>query len=228
MPRSRRSSRRNTSSISKSRDSNRCPSGYIERVGYQRKGYYRRPYRRTTGEEVKGSYVDPTYVPSTCIYDRGYKGHGPYTLPSIDGGQRNYQDDEYEEIHLRDYGYSVHDSAQERHRVLDEASQDYGYKRVLRHLLLRANYQSYPESYKRMHNDVKYLSDQYAGEKGQDESRYYGSKLAKQTKRQMENKLDYLREQQRQMPTRSSRYSRTSRSRPYKRSKSRKSNEYIS
>ncbi|AUV58649.1 n-acetyltransferase [Bandra megavirus] len=127
-----------------------CGPGEIMRKGYRRKGYQRRDYTRN-GQNIPGSYVSSAYVPPRCVKDMGKPGRGEKTLP-IPGG----------DIHLTQYGYSVHKSDKERQEALREASHDYGELAILRRMNLIRNLQPVPENKEAMSRDVDYMSNLYA------------------------------------------------------------------
>ncbi|ANB50799.1 hypothetical protein [Powai lake megavirus] len=127
-----------------------CGPGQLMRKGYYRKGYQRRDYTRN-GQYIPGSYVSSAYVPPRCVKDMGKPGRGEKTLP-IPGG----------DIHLTQYGYSVHKSDKERQKALRDASRDYGELAVLRRMNLIRNIQAVPENKEAMSRDVDYMSNLYA------------------------------------------------------------------
>ena len=123
----------------------KCPDGEIERVGYTRKSFIRK-----NGTEVKESRVNPT-----CIEDRGYKGKGPNILPQPDP---NYS--------LRNFGYSIKKTPEERERALKRASNEWGTLSTMRRLNLIANFNKWnPEVEQEMRDDVEFLKNKYAREK---------------------------------------------------------------
>lgn len=144
-------------------ETSECEPGKIMRKGYHRKGYQRRDYTRN-GQYIPGSYVSSAYVPPRCVKDMGKPGRGKKTLP-IPGG----------DIHLTQYGYSVHKSDKERQNALREASHDYGELAVLRRMNLIRNIQPVPENKETMSRDVDYMSNLYARFKKQHED-YMSSK----------------------------------------------------
>ncbi|AZL89162.1 N-acetyltransferase [Megavirus baoshan] len=131
-------------------ETSECEPGKIMRKGYHRKGYQRHDYTRN-GQYIPGSYVSSAYVPPRCVKDMGKPGRGKKTLP-IPGG----------DIHLTQYGYSVHKSDKERQNALREASHDYGELAVLRRMNLIRNIQAVPENKEAMSRDVDYMSNLYA------------------------------------------------------------------
>lgn len=135
----------------KNSDASKCGPGEILRKGYHRKGYERRSFERSDGTKVPATYVSDAYVPPTCVPDQGSKGYGPKTLPPL--GM---------DIHLSNYGYSIHKPANERRAALKAATHDYSTLSVLRRLNLIRNYQAVPENKEKFSDDVKYLQRQYA------------------------------------------------------------------
>ena len=119
----------------------KCGPGKILKKGYNRRAY----------ERSDGTIVAATRVPPTCIKDVGGPGHGPKTLPPISG-----------DIHVTQYGYSVHKPANERRSALDAATKDHGALEVLEHLNLIRNYQPVPKNKAIFSADVKYLQRKYA------------------------------------------------------------------
>jgi hypothetical protein len=139
-----------------------CPNGQLMRHGAHRKGHSRKAYTKSDGTKIKATHVKPSYMSRTCITDVGAPGYGPKRLPSIkNSGQ------------LRSVGYSTHKSVAQRRASLKKASKKYGTLPVLRRLNLAHNYQkvSNPEAYKKMDEDVKFLSREYAKQKKKTKSK---------------------------------------------------------
>lgn len=134
-----------------------CEPGYIERSGYNRKKYERRAYTKSSGIEIPEVEVKETYVEPTCTPKRGkYSGtqiKGPKTLPDTSRSQ----------LHLRDFGYSVHAPESERQTAIKQAMNNFEPLEVLRHLVLDTNKQAFgAPSKKIMQEDVDYAKREYA------------------------------------------------------------------
>lgn len=72
------------------------------------------------------------------------------------------------DVHLRDFGYSVHKSQGSRRRSLKKASKKHGSLTVLRHINLIRNYTSKKRSKKNkaiLTKDVDYMKKEYAKQK---------------------------------------------------------------
>ena len=122
-----------------------CPRGKIMRKGYVRAAFTR----------ADGTRVTETRVNRRCIKDRGYRGHGPVTLPEADG-----------KVSLRKYGWAASKSQAERRRALRRASKKYGTLTTLRHLGLRRNQQTHDAPHKEIfNNDMEYMMRLYRREK---------------------------------------------------------------
>jgi hypothetical protein len=123
----------------------RCSKGKILRKGYRRKSY-----RMANGARVKA-----TRVKAACIKNRGKPGKGPKTLPPI---KRPGE--------LKKYGYSLALPQAKRRAALRKAARKEGVLPVMRRVNLIRNYSKANKlNYKKLSQDVKYLSDLYAKEK---------------------------------------------------------------
>lgn len=131
----------------------KCKKGEILRKGYYRRGYERKKYIKEDGTVIPKTYVSGSYVEPVCIKDQGKPGHGKKTLPKPNNG------------FLRKYGYSIHESPENRHKSLREASAATDIITVLKHLNLIRNYQYIIENKKKFTQDVEYMKKLYANYK---------------------------------------------------------------
>ncbi len=108
----------------------RCPPGYVLRAPYKR-GF--KSITKKSGYNVhKGNKTIRVYptarsvvVKASCIKDRGLPGKGPRSGKGIGSLKKG---------ELSRYGYSAHDSTEERHKALRKAIQVYGPLGVFRKL----------------------------------------------------------------------------------------------
>ncbi len=108
----------------------RCPPGYVLRAPYKR-GF--KSLTKKSGYNVhKGNRTIRVYptarsvlVKASCIKDRGLPGKGPRTGKGIGSLKKG---------ELSRYGYSAHNSTEERHKALTKAIQVYGPLGVFRKL----------------------------------------------------------------------------------------------
>ena len=70
-----------------------------------------------------------------------------------------YNDNKFgdHELHLRNYGYAIKKSNDERRTAMDAACKDYGTSAVLQRLNVVRNYQSKPENRKIFDDDIEYM-----------------------------------------------------------------------
>lgn len=123
----------------------KCPKGKI-----MRKKYIRKKYTTVTGAKVR-----KTTVKESCIKDRGKPGKGPKTLPPID-----------DKPDLKQYGYSLSISSENRRKALRKAAREEGILPILRRVNLIRNYtKSVPHNYAKLSKDVDYLKELYAEKK---------------------------------------------------------------
>jgi hypothetical protein len=115
----------------------KCPKGMIERVGYSFK-------RKASKKIVK--------VKAECIKDQGKSGKGPKLgiLPAYDIGI------------LSNYGYSLHDSHEERIKALKKAIKHNNELKILRHInALRTLNKSNKINYNKLDKDLKWIQKDY-------------------------------------------------------------------
>lgn len=88
----------------------------VHRKGYERKAHTRKSFVKKDGTRVKGSSVKKTRVPPTTfkIKDVGAPGRGPKVIKIKHPGR------------LSGVGYSIDDSAKERHESINKAVKRYG------------------------------------------------------------------------------------------------------
>jgi len=134
-----------TKSVDKTNRANsKCGKGKIKRAGYIRK-----PYQKSDGTMVARSIVNPG-----CVRDMGRPGKTTdknKTLPKPDP-----------DVHLSNYGYYLDRPKEKRMESLRRASSAYGNLRVLRRVNLIRNLTGDEKNYKKLSNDIKYLSNRYA------------------------------------------------------------------
>jgi hypothetical protein len=109
----------------------------VERVGYSYK-------RKTSKKNIK--------VHKVCIKDQGKLGKGPKLgiLPSYDVGI------------LSDYGYSLHNSYEERIKALKRAMKHHNELKILRHVnALRTLFKSNEKYYNKLDRDLKWIQAHY-------------------------------------------------------------------
>lgn len=69
-------------------------------------------------------------------------------------------------VHLSNFGYSLHNTKQNRQNSLKKASKKHGTLKVLKRTNLIANYSQWnKENYKKLRQDVEFLKKTYAKEK---------------------------------------------------------------
>ena len=69
-------------------------------------------------------------------------------------------------VHLSNFGYSLHNTKQNRQSSLKKASKKHGTLKVLKRTNLIANYSQWnKENYKKLRQDVEFLKKEYATEK---------------------------------------------------------------
>jgi hypothetical protein len=118
----------------------KCPKGMIERVAYSFK-------RKTSKKKVN--------VKAVCIKDQGKmsktsKGPKLDILPKEDIGI------------LSDYGYSLHDSHDERIKALKKAIKHNNELKILRHVnALRTLNKSNKTNYNKLDKDLKWIQKDY-------------------------------------------------------------------
>jgi hypothetical protein len=115
----------------------KCPNGMIERVGYNFK-------RKTSKKKIM--------VKSVCIKDKGKPGKGPKLdiLPEKDIGI------------LSNYGYSLHDTHEERVKALKRAMKHNKELKILRHVnALRTLFKSNEKYYNKLDKDLKWIQSHY-------------------------------------------------------------------
>jgi len=130
-----------------------CKKGTIRRAGY-----IRNSYRRTDGTIVARATVAPA-----CVRDMGRPGKTKDVdkiLPQPD-----------QDIHLSKYGYFLDRPKPTRQESLRRASSAYGNLRVLRRLNLIRNLTAYEKNYKKLTDDVDYLSSRYSKIMGRTKSK---------------------------------------------------------
>jgi len=111
----------------------------------RRSSYVRKSYTRKNGAKVKGSKVK-----SSLIVDKGKKGKGRKLFEIKDKG------------FLRENGYSLKKSMEQRKTSLRRASKEKGMLPVLRHLnAIRTLQKSNPENFKKLDQDVKFVQKEY-------------------------------------------------------------------
>ena len=150
----------------------KCASGYISRVAYNRKSHSRKAHSRKSRKgskkiHVKGSRVSRSHVARGCTPDKGAHGKTPKSrrsLPKLGT-----------DIELGRYGYKLRLSDETRHKALRQASKDHGSLKVLRRLNLIANYTAEPDNEKILREDVQYASKLYKLEKRKMERSRKGS-----------------------------------------------------
>jgi hypothetical protein len=116
----------------------KCPKGMIERAGYSFK-------RKNSKKIIK--------VKKECIKDQGKPGKGPKLgiLPKEDIGI------------LSKYGYSLHDSHDERVKALKKAIKHNNELKILRHVnALRTLNKSNNTNYNKLDKDLKWIQKDYA------------------------------------------------------------------
>jgi hypothetical protein len=116
---------------------NKCPKGMIERVGYN--------FKRKTSKKI-------VHVKSVCIKDQGKTGKGPKLgiLPAKDVGI------------LSDYGYSLHDTHEERIKALKRAMKHNKELKILRHInALRTLNKRNNTNYNKLDKDLKWIQKDY-------------------------------------------------------------------
>ncbi len=115
----------------------KCPKGMIKRVGYS--------FKRKTSKKT-------VHVKAECIKDQGKPGKGPKLgiLPAYDIGI------------LSDYGYSLHDSHEERVKALKKAIKHNNELKILRHVnALRTLFKSNEKYYNKLDKDLKWIQNNY-------------------------------------------------------------------
>jgi len=130
-----------------------CGKGKIKRAGY-----IRRAYQRSDGTMIARSIVNPG-----CVRDMGRPGKTTdknKTLPKPDP-----------DIHLSTYGYYLDRPKQKRAESLRRASAVYGNLRVLRRVNLIRNLTGDEKNYKKLSNDIDYLSGRYSKIMGRSKSK---------------------------------------------------------
>jgi hypothetical protein len=144
----RKTSRKKTGGKRKTDSKKKCKSGYILRDAYTRK--------TKSGKTTK--------VSSSCIKKQGRPGvKGPKLIKM-----------RKEDIGLlKNVGYELDMSKNDRHKSLDKAVRKYNALKILRHVnALRTFNKSYKEHWKRYDDDVKYLERKYfAGRHGAEKSK---------------------------------------------------------
>lgn len=134
--------------------SKKCSKGQISVDGFTRSAYKRHNSRNNKTTKIKSTKVN-TY----CRKDLGSPGKTPESKKKLPKPSDGY-------FSLSRMGYSAYDKDNNRHKILNQASKEYGTLDVLRHLNLRANYQQWnKEAYDNMKNDVDFLSREYARSK---------------------------------------------------------------
>jgi hypothetical protein len=69
-------------------------------------------------------------------------------------------------VHLSNFGYSLHNTKQNRQSSLKKASKKHGTLKVLKRTNLIANYSQWnKDNYKKLRQDVEFLKKEYATEK---------------------------------------------------------------
>ncbi len=115
----------------------KCPKGMIEKVSYDYK-------RKTSKKKV--------HVKAVCIKDQGKPGKGPKLgiLPAYDVGI------------LSDYGYSLHNTHEERVKALKRAMKHHNELKILRHInALRTLNKSNKTNYNKLDKDLKWVQADY-------------------------------------------------------------------
>ena len=115
----------------------KCPKGMIERVGYS--------FKKKSSKKL-------VHVKAECIKDQGKTGKGPKLgiLPKYDIGI------------LSDYGYSLHDSHEERVKALKKAIKHNNELKILRHVnALRTLNKSNEKNYNKLDKDLKWIQKDY-------------------------------------------------------------------
>jgi hypothetical protein len=94
-------------------------------------------------------------VPATCITKRGRPGvKGPKLIKITDQGL------------LKQFGYNLSSSKALRHTALDKTVKKHGALKVLHNVnALRTLQKSYPEKWRKLDNDTKYLEKKYFPER---------------------------------------------------------------
>jgi hypothetical protein len=112
-----------------------CPKGSISRLSYK---------KSVGGREIR--------VRSGCVKSKGLRSRGKRTkrvLPSLKKGS------------LTKYGYSVHNSAELRHKALKKALKEYGYSSLIKKLnavkILTKN--THPSTSRIYGQDIKFLQN---------------------------------------------------------------------
>jgi len=103
----------------------------------------RNSYRRKNGTTVK----------STCVPDTGAPGKTPKSKRVLPKPDPRYS--------LKKFGYSTHNTRDERRKALRRASKAYGALPTLRRLNLVRNLQANVNAKQAMDDDVKFLTDFY-------------------------------------------------------------------
>ncbi len=114
-----------------------CPKGMIEKVSYNYK-------RKTSKKKV--------HVKSVCIKDQGKAGKGPKLniLPKEDMGI------------LSDFGYSLHNTHEERVKALKRSLKHHKELKILRHVnALRTLFKSNEKYYNKLDKDLKWIQSHY-------------------------------------------------------------------
>lgn len=71
-----------------------------------------------------------------------------------------------DDVHLSNFGYSLHNTKQNRQNSLKKASKKHGSLKVLKRTNLIANYSQWnKKNYKKLRQDVEFLKKEYATEK---------------------------------------------------------------
>ena len=87
-------------------------------------------------------------------------------------------------VHLSNFGYSLHNTKQNRQSSLKKASKKHGTLKVLKRTNLIANYSQWnKENYKKLRQDVEFLKKEYATEKKNILSRTSKKKSSSKSKR---------------------------------------------
>ncbi len=115
----------------------KCPKGMIEKIPYDYK-------RKTSKKKI--------HVKAVCIKDQGKAGKGPKLgiLPKEDIGI------------LSDYGYSLHNTHDERVKALKKAMKHHDELKILRHInALRTLFKSNEKYYNKLDKDLKWIQAHY-------------------------------------------------------------------
>lgn len=107
-----------------------------------------------------------TVIEPTCIKDMGKPGKGDNILPKLKG-----------DLHLGQYGYAVHKTAESRRQALRKASKDNDTLEVLRRLNLIRNYSQNSRNKEIYNADVEYMKGYYAKVKKRKTKKMRGGNL---------------------------------------------------